>query len=776
MRLTPQRIAGAFVGCSLFAIGFLPLFGGPGYEQSLASGLIVPSAAAIATASELSDPSEPALLPVDCVLRGVQSGLLLAGVAFLTALAQSLRVGMCDFVGGLVSFALTALAGSVLGGVWGAVVGEVARGRKRRRLIAALLGVGLPLATALVSVWRFYSSPMIFAFDPFVGYFSGTLYDTVIDAGDALLTYRLGSLASLLFVILFATVLTRDATHALRLVPLGRGSRPAGARLRLGASLAFLAASLLVTLNGPALGHWQTSETIAKELGGFTQGVRCDVVHPDTLLPRESALLAKDCDEQLAQVEKTLGAKGPARIRAFFFRDGGEKKRLMGAESTLIAKPWREEVYVQLSVYPHPVLGHELAHVVAGSFGRGPFRIAGSLGGIWPDPGLIEGTAVAASPDDDELSDAQWAHAMLDNGAMPPIRELFSVGFLNVAASKSYTLAGAFVRFVLDTYGSGAVRAWYGGASLPALTGKSWETLDGDFRAAVKATPLEGEALSFAKARFERAAVFGRTCPHVVDALRRKADGCREAHEVAKATATYEEVLLRDPHDWGARYGLGLVNMRYGDRSLGDHELTAMATSDETPRTWRDRAKDALADRAALDGDLEGAKKSYDALAEKSLEEDFARNEEVKAIAVSDQAARVALFTLLVGEPRRPPDVVIGMERVGEWEDKTKSALAAYIVGRNFAVRGWYEAALPYLDDAVNAGVLAGVTTPRVAREALRLRAVASCALGDAAGVSRAREAVSRRDGPFSSSPGRSSAVLRMLDRCTTTPSPEARP
>ena len=38
----------------------------------------------------------------------------------------------------------------------------------------------------------------------------------------------------------------------------------------------------------------------------------------------------------------------------------------MGAADTYIAKPWRREVYVQAAGYPHPVLGHELMHVLAG--------------------------------------------------------------------------------------------------------------------------------------------------------------------------------------------------------------------------------------------------------------------------------------------------------------------------------------------------------------------------------------------------------------------------
>lgn len=41
-------------------------------------------------------------------------------------------------------------------------------------------------------------------------------------------------------------------------------------------------------------------------------------------------------------------------------------------------------------------------------------HVAGKLGGVLPNPGLIEGLAVATSPDDDELTDEQWARAMMD--------------------------------------------------------------------------------------------------------------------------------------------------------------------------------------------------------------------------------------------------------------------------------------------------------------------------------------------------------------------------
>ena len=47
----------------LGAVGFLPLFGGPGYESALAAGIILPFAVAITTALEISSiPRAPGAL------------------------------------------------------------------------------------------------------------------------------------------------------------------------------------------------------------------------------------------------------------------------------------------------------------------------------------------------------------------------------------------------------------------------------------------------------------------------------------------------------------------------------------------------------------------------------------------------------------------------------------------------------------------------------------------------------------------------------------------
>ncbi|WP_394850211.1 hypothetical protein LZC95_22485 [Pendulispora brunnea] len=753
-RSRPQRIAAAVVAVLLLAIGFLPLFGGPGYEHALASGIIVPSAAAIATAFESRRWRPP---PVESTVRGAASGLALAFVAWATAIVHGARVGFCDAARGTLGFVLTAAIGAVLGGVWGACAAEVVRTRKRVWVVVAALSG--PLACVVVSLWRFYASPMVFAFDPFVGYFSGTLYDTVIDSGAALLTYRLGSLASLAAVFFGASLLGRNDEG--RLVWAAK-DRTSTARA-VCAALA-LAASVGVTAFGPELGHWETPATIARELGGKKSGPRCDAVYPDDLREDEALLVLKDCEEQIASVEHTLGARGPERITAFFFRDAGEKKRLMGAGDTYIAKPWRHEVYLQMHGYPHPVLGHEIAHVIAGSFGRGPFRIAGAWGGLWPNPGLIEGVAVAASPDEDELTDESWAHAMLDLGILPRARAVFSIDFLGQSAAKSYTVAGAFIRWMMQRYGVDKVRAVYGGARVEDAVGKGWDALDDEFRASLAAVPLLPETQAYAKAKFDRPAIFGRRCPHVVDALLHEADACRDSHREERARELYDDVLRRDPESHSARYGRGLLELREPRNSAeGRAALERMAGDPATPRTFRDRAEEAIADWDFLSGAYDAASERYRALAARTVDEDVARTLEVKAMAAHEPAAREPMAAFLLGTKEREPEPLLSGAKIGAWSERTHDALADYILGKNLAQRGWHREALVYLDRAL----AAGPPTVRIHRELLRAMAQCACALGDRARIESVRAQLVAATSPFpKSGSGRLESVEMLLNRC----------
>jgi hypothetical protein len=763
----PYAVGGLIVALLLGAIGWLPLFGGPGYEQSLASGLIVPSVAAIATALDTSRLRAPS--PLASVGRGVVAGMTFSAISLGTALLHVLRVGICDLSGALVYFALTAFPGALLGGVWGAFVGELTGALteagivRRRRLVAGVLAFLGPLSSIVVSVFRFWSSPMIFAFDPFVGYFSGTLYDTIIDAGVPLLTYRLGSLSTLVAVALIASTLSRDADSWTGF-RLWLRTWDARSRALLGVMAGLISVSC--TLNGVALGHYSTSASIAADLGAERHGARCDVVYPSTTRETEAALLQKDCEEQVRDIEQALGARGPERIRAFFFRDDADKKRLMGAAHTYIAKPWRNEVYLQLASYPHPVLGHELAHVIAGSFGRGPFRIAGALGGLLPNPGLIEGVAVAAAPDDDDLTDTQWAHAMLEIGLLPKMSRVFSFGFLGDSSAKSYTLAGAFITWVREQWGQKTVSAWYAGGDIHVLTGRSWPELDDAFRKYLKTLPLPAEAESVARARFSRPGIFGRRCPHLVDATRREADLCRDTHRPSEAVRLYESILATDPSDIAARFARAHTMRRYGDRERGRAELEAIAGANEIPRTWRDRADEALADADFIDGELLAARRRYADLAARSVDEDAARTLEVKQLATEEPHAKRSVQALLLGDGEHAPEPFVAGVFLGEWLNDgalPRSPFASYLFGRNLVQRGFYREGAQVLDAALGGEL----PTPRILREAVRQRAIAACATRDQNALRALEALLGGSNDPFRGGQGgRREATIRMIVRC----------
>jgi tetratricopeptide (TPR) repeat protein len=711
------RWGAAVVLVLLGGSGFLPQFGGPGYEAALAGGIVLPAAAAIAAALELSRERPE---PWPALARGLAIGSLLALLGLVLTFVHGARVGFCDPSEGLWLFLLGPACGATLGGAWGALAGHVAARFRRRRLAAVLLALAGPLAGILLSLWRFYSSPMVFAFDPFFGYFSGPLYDTVIDVLWTLATYRIGSAFSLLAAVVLALHLEHDDDRlGLRL----RRPEQLGLPL-LGA--AALAASLLHIAWGPELGHYSTTRSIEQVLEHRRSGKRCDVFASSAILERDLELFTRDCDAHVPVIERYFGARGPAKIRVFLFASDLEKGRLMGASRTYIAKPWREEVYVQAAPFPHPVIGHELAHVIAGSFGSGMFRVAGPLGGWIPDPGRIEGIAVAAAPDeDDELTADEWAAAMLELAILPELEQIFRLGFLGQNSSRAYTVAGAFVGFFEARYGRDKLRAWYGGADLPSLTGgRDLRALDRDFRAHLQGIELPEQALATAKARFDRPAFFARDCPRIVDRLAGQAEQRLAVGDVDNAEERYRQVLRLDARHSGARFGLAGCARKRGDDAAAEKQYLELARAPELSKIEQAGALEAAGDLRFSAGLADEAKGFYGQAAERLFDEGRLRTLDVKRW-VLGSPLKGAVDALLIGEPELGPSWDVAAPLLGNVDVRhPEQGLSAYLLGRNLLQRGRYHEAATYLDDALKRPL----ELPRVLAEARRNRLVVACA------------------------------------------------
>ena len=762
-----ERIGLSVATLLLGATGFAPQFGGPGYESALAAGLLLPTVAAVTVALTLVRYRAPSSIlnpydAFDSLGRGALLGAVLAAAGALVATLHGLRAGFCDAGLGYELWATGPTPGAIAGGVWGGVAGLLAAGRSRPRLLAVLLSVAAPLGSFAIGLGRFYTSPMVFGFDPFVGYFAGPLYDTVVDPGTRLLSYRAGTLSTLLATFIAAYHVRTLELGKHRLVWRGRPGLVALGAVALGTSVA-------ITLGGARLGHYSTAASIEAQLGRQLELGRCRVVYSASVAKPDAERLARECVGHLPQVERYLGVRGPEHVTVFLFASDAEKGALMGATSTYIAKPWRAEVYIQAAGFPHPTLGHELAHVVTATFAPGPFRVAGPLAGLVPDPGRIEGIAVAAAPGEHgDFTLLEWSKALLDLKLLPEMESVFRLGFLAKASTTAYTVAGAFVSWFHDRYGADALRAWYSGQALEQATGgKSLAALDREFRQDLSRIQLRPELLAMAKARFDRPSIFGRLCPRRVDRDLGIAEGRLGAGDIQGAREAFLSLLDLEPDNRRARLGLALCDVRDGRLDAAVARYQALANDQRLTVLERASALEARGDIDVMAGHPERAVTAYAQVATLDADEDRQRTLDVKTLAAFEPPS-AGVRLLLIGDARRGPSWDEAAPRLG-MEAAAGNALSQYLLGRNLWLHGRAEAALHYLERALDPTP----ETPRqggplpasVEREAMRLRVIVACSEPKLARA-QARADAERLRADSALPEAKRQALTRFMQRC----------
>ncbi|HSC86589.1 MAG TPA: hypothetical protein VLC09_04935 [Polyangiaceae bacterium] len=717
------------LGLVLFAVGFLPLLGGPRYEAALVAGLVGPfwasCAGAFATRRHLTRLADGDSWTGDaCARLGATVGGWHALAVAVVAGVHGLIGGVCEPLDGWAFLLGGACVGTALGGLGGALSMWVADWRRtggvRRRWSERFTWLGwallLPLWSVIVGLGEFYFTPAVYVFSPHVGFFAGPLYEPVVYPIQRLFTYRVGTALTVTAVYLAARWLRRegsyaDGTH----VDVRRGaSRPSAGQF-IGVGLLVLA-SILHTAAGNALGHRMTAASLSARLGGSTVTGSCEVLY-DPLRSERGRVerLGRDCNAHLVQLSEYFEDAAPRQVRVYLFADEPAKAQAVGVGRTYVAKPWRGEIYVHEAGFPHPALGHELAHVVAGQFGQGPFRVAGRLGGLWPDPGRVEGFAVAASPrEDSDATLLEWARAMRELGQLPPIERMFQVGFFGESAARSYMAAGAFVDFVHGQFGGRALRRWYGGESLEEATGLGLAELTRRYSAVLDRVKPAPEVLAEAAQRFSGKAIFARRCPHLVDRLSSQCEQLCPLDAEASADVA-REILQID----GERFELQALAPRCllleGDARGAELRATELLGDARLSPWMRRSVLERRGDARWSRGDRTGARQDYERALADTPGLSAARQLEVRSWAVlREEPIGEAVRAVLVG-PGSGVEAGLALGRVLGLA--AEEPLAAYLAGRMLWAQEQPELALPWLERAARAEQ----PLPSVAREAARL-------------------------------------------------------
>lgn len=721
VKRTSVRVALVIAAIATIGCWISPLLAVHGVESALVLGLALPPFVAAMACRFVIGRGDETI--GRATRQAFEASALVLAIPLVGLCLGALRARWCTPLEGLAFFALGPLAGALLAVPTGALVGLLP-GRPR---VITTVAFFVPILVALIGLLRFYTTPAIFAYSHFVGYFPGSLYDPDVAIGTAYVSFRaltacwLGALLVLLAAWRTETKPTRAALRA----------HPA----TLPVALVLFGIGLVGEAYGPELGHRSTAASIREALGGALEGERCTVIVPREL-PREQAETLRDeCDFRVERAERVLGVRHPNRITAFFFRSASEKRELMGASGTYIAKPWRDEVYLQIGLDPHPVLFHEIVHVVASATGVGPFRISGGLGGLFPSPGIIEGVAVAVAWDSREgLTPHQWARAMSEIDRAPELEDASGLGFLLQPAGRAYTANGSFIRWVLDTRGQSAVLALYRTGSYEAALGEPLAQAEREWRAFLETVPLPPSAVPLARLRFSRSAIFSQVCPHAIAALESSLETGEDTGDDQGALEACDAIFAIDPgylnitpHRIGALARLG----RLDDAREALHALEA---DDDIPAALLTSARTELADALLSRGQLEDARALYTSCADQPLSDDQARQLEVKLLAIERGPSVIGpLSEVLVPNGRRLHDGATTIEALSRLGELGGDGLADYLIARQMLFRQRYDLAGPRLARAM----AAGLPGERIQREALRLDGIIRTRTGDLEGARR---------------------------------------
>jgi hypothetical protein len=629
-------------------------------------------------------------------------GLLLLLALAILVLAQLWQFN-CDPWTGLEFFVLGPGVSGLLGVVAGLYGGLLAH-RRRRQLALGLVPLGFCL---VLGVWRIYADPVVYALDPFFGYFAGPIYDEAVPISSRYLWFRGYNL-----------LVAAAALLALRLwLAPTLGRRPLRQALRapwtLAALLACLTAGASLGLRPTRHGFHTTVASLARALPG-TRVTEHFVIHyaPGSGTGRDIELVAAEHEFAWDRLERQLGATPAIPVHSFVFPTPDSKRALIGAGNTEVAPPWRGHVYLNEQPFPHRVLHHELAHAFSFRFGDGIFGAPTRLGwgGLRVNLALLEGFATALAPRPEGGLDLHDQAAILDRLQLRPVlSDIMGLGFWGKASRRAYTAAGSFSLWLIETRGVPAFTTLYTSAGdFEAAYGASLASLEQDWLAFLAARPLRPQDLEAQRQRFKQRAIFQRPCAHRAADLAAEANLAQARGDDEHRLDALQQLCAVEPETPEHRLALALAQAQAG-RLLDAAATLAQVDAypdltDSVLAVLDERRGDLLLAR----GELTEADAAYARALTRGLADPQQRQLQIKRLGADDPALAallLAYFDPFDPNPDHPSQAVLRLHAaLGVAALPGHHALGGYLAGRQLLNVGEGPGARAQLERSLSPG------------------------------------------------------------------------
>ncbi len=316
-----------------------------------------------------------------------------------------------------------------------------------------------------------------------------------------------------------------------------------------------------------------------------------------TAVAAHIAKIAEDYEWFFHQLSGVLNHTPTWKVQSYIYADANQMKEATGADGYIFTQPWHHEIHIPYDDSSDGVDGdtlkHEMVHLVMGDFGDRFLHIN-------INRGILEGTAVAIADDLFRGPGFQdTAAAARESGHLTPATILFSqsgFGFGDASISKSYTLSGSFIGFLIDKYGIGKLESLYNTSDFAGTYGRSLEVLNTewqDYLAGVHADEREVKRIAYLYDDAVFRPLFKNECPRI---------GSREASpyelannlfrekRYAESIAQYQDIYRRegDPR-W-------LIRIADIYRTQADYKnaIATLKTAAASPRLPHTTLEDAI--------------------------------------------------------------------------------------------------------------------------------------------------------------------------------------
>ena len=548
----------AFEFCAILAIGI-----------SLAGAHIATTCVKHLRHSSTTPEASSFQVVVRLFAKSFGTNLLLLITPLIVILLNALRVKNCDFLDGGIFFLLLPViscaystGAGVFFGLW-----------FKKRWTAYFIYLVYIFATLLPLLHNLAFHPPVFGYHSTFGYFPGPIYDEYIPISLTLIIARgttlvLTGIFLLLAIAMLSVKENSESPPTLRLRNLYRFKIRFDCLTHRLCLVAMVVAFGSIYLHRSELGLRPTRSYIEKTLGGMKETEHFKLYYEKgSRVEQDIEWIAHDHEFRHAQLTTYFQMQPSKKTRSYIYTTPDQKKQLIGARETSVEDPFAGGFHINYEDFPHPVMKHELAHAFTADWHP--------LLKVSLKPGLHEGIAVAAAWNSERLTPHQRSKAMHQLKIAPEIQQIMGLGFWKEASSRSYTLAGSFVRFLVDSYGMEKFKDVFPTGNFKQTYGKTLTNLVQEWKGFLESVPLTKDDLAVAQGQFKHSSIFQKMCAHKIAELSTRARAAYRESNFTAAIPLFEEISKLDPDNL-----FNLLELMYTHYQMEDYHAALELTTE----------------------------------------------------------------------------------------------------------------------------------------------------------------------------------------------------